>query len=81
MRRMTADEMVQKMRTLTVYFEDGTFLKPVVRMTEKGARDYANRMYWHYCYLKGEEFANAVTIVETMLDDEMNIITTNTWHA
>lgn len=38
---------------MTVIFADGTRLKPVIRMTEKGMNDYANRMFLKYWSMKG----------------------------
>ena len=52
---------------------NGKELKPVTRMTEKGASDYANRMFNKY----GEE----VRVHETIMDKSFNIVVRNTWQA
>jgi hypothetical protein len=53
--------------------EDGTSLKPVIRNTEKGQSDYANRAY--------NKYGDGVTIEQYHFDENLNIIIECKWHA
>lgn len=53
--------------------EDGTTLKPVIRNTEKGQSDYANRAY--------NKYGDQVTVEQYHFDDNCNIVLDCTWHA
>ena len=66
---------------MTVIFADGTSLKPVIRMTEKGMSDYANRMFRHYAQLKGWEFAETIRVEAGYFDDDLNWHLANVWAA
>ena len=52
---------------------NGKALTPVIRNTEKGRSDYANKMFRKY----GDE----VTVEEYTFDDNCNIIPLCKWHA
>lgn len=53
--------------------EDGKRLTPVVRNTEKGRSDYANRMY--------RKYGEGVTVEEYIITDDMKIKIISKWHA
>lgn len=53
--------------------EGGTTLKPVIRNTEKGQSDYANRAY--------NKYGDYVTVEQYHFDDNLNIVLDCTWHA
>lgn len=53
--------------------EDGTRLKPVIRNTEKGQSDYANKAY--------NKYGEYVTVEQYHFNDSLDIIIDCTWHA
>lgn len=53
--------------------ENGKALTPVIRNTEKGRSDYANRAW--------RKYGDGVTVIEYHFDDNFNIVTDCTWHA
>ena len=60
-------------RWLQIIKEDGKGLKPVIRNTEKGRSDYANRAW--------RKYGDGVTVVEYHFDAHCNVITDCIWHA
>ena len=63
---------------MMVKFDDGTCLKPVIRNTEKGQSDYANRMYRKY---EEKGLGDHITVEKYHFDDALNVVTDATWHA
>lgn len=64
---------MKKMVFMQTIKEDGTRLKPVIRNTEKGRSDYANRMY--------KKYGEGVTVEEYIITDDMEIKILSKWHA
>lgn len=58
---------------ITTILGNGKMLKPVIRKTEQGISDYANKMYRKY----GDE----VTVEVDYLDENLNIKRYCTYHA
>lgn len=58
---------------LTTILEDGKALKPVMRKTEKGISEYANRMF--------RKYGEAVTVEVGFFDNCLNWIQYCTYHA
>lgn len=65
--------MEKKITIMHTQKPDGTWLKPVIRNTEKGQSAYANRMWNKY----GDE----VTVEQGYFDDNFNWVLETTWHA
>ncbi len=53
--------------------ENGKTLEPVIRNTEKGQSDYANRMWNRY--------GDGVTVRQYHFDDDENLVLEAKWHA
>lgn len=72
---------MKKHYIMTVIFADGTHLNPVIRMTEKGMSDYANKMFRKYWNMKGQEFAEGMRVEAGYFDENMEWHLVNTWAA
>lgn len=53
--------------------EDGKRLSPVIRNTEKGQSEYANKAY--------QKYGDQVTVEQYHFDENLKIILDCTWHA
>jgi hypothetical protein len=58
---------------ITTILGNGKTLKPVIRKTEKGISDYANKMY--------RKYGDDVTVEVDYLDDNFNLKRYCTYHA
>lgn len=70
-------EKMKGKKKMTTYMqiikENGKALTPVIRNTEKGQSDYANKAW--------RKYGDGVTVEQYHFDEQLNIITDCIWHA